>query len=206
MKILILLLLFLVACEPEINWDNTKRAALVNVCEVTPYKDVWARHCGVGFYISPTEILTAYHVLTMYQDTIDTANIAIYKGDKLLFWINEIMDRKGDIENDQAVITVNAPNEVHFDLCEHNAPMYADVFVAGYQNAHLTLYGGWRERLRHWSLSGWLRTSAPAHKGESGSPMIDSAKGCVTGITAFGVDGDYTMGPGVKLIQKLLEK
>lgn len=207
MKIL-LVLLFLVftACEPEIDWDNTKRAALVNVCEVTPYKDVWARHCGVGFYISPMKILTAYHVLTMFQDTIEDANIAIYRGNNLLFWIDEITDRYGDIGNDQAIITVNRPSDVYFDICEHNAPMRSDVYVAGYQNAHLTLYGGWREKVRHWSLSGWIRTSAPAHRGESGSPMIDSANGCVTGITAFGVDNDYSMGPGVRLINELLGK
>jgi uncharacterized protein (TIGR02145 family) len=131
---------------------------------------------GSGFFISPYEIITNYHV-------IDEARSVKYRiqGSDHIYSIKRIIDT--DTSNDLAILESVLSNKEVISLSNHSVTVGQQIYVAG---APMRLEGtfstGIVSAIRTHETGDWIQITAPISPGSSGGPVVN-AKAELVGVT-----------------------
>lgn len=168
-----------------------------------PLSDDWARgvvvvvygsQYGTGFWINPSHVATAAHVVS-YQSN---ARVTIVRGNIRLQGIVVAINSQTDV----AVIQVQNADQIQdkyiFRIARNMPEVGSTIYVIGYPSELLQVMGSIEAMSENprvlrssltWSANGLIELGGITDAGNSGGPVVDSS-GNVIGLVSFALRGE----------------
>lgn len=163
MKRLFLIILFTIACQARIN----SMTDIINVCVESQN----GNYCGTGWFISPTEVITAGHILALSVDSV----VRIIDGNHV--HKTKQYRHQWDLSSDVGIVHASLPLTKHFfELC-HGIEVGKAVQVVRRYRYKTSVIDATVIAIKSSRI--YLDRSLP--EGWSGSPIIDRDGVCIAG-------------------------